>query len=63
MKWLIAKYILFPLTIRNFKKRILGKKPDKWYWADKLLLKWGYFIKYLGPIKHDSLFVLGKGLK
>ena len=42
MKWLIAKLILYPLTYRNYHLRELGKLPDKWYWADILLIKWGF---------------------
>lgn len=42
MKRLIAKYILYPLTYRNYRLRESGKLPDKWYWADTLLIKWGF---------------------
>ena len=46
MKWLIAKLILYPLTYRNYRLRESKKLPDKWYWADILLTKWGLIYRF-----------------
>ena len=45
MKWVIAKFILYPLVYRNYKLRQLGKLPDKWYWADVKLTQGGYLYR------------------
>lgn len=34
--------VLCPLILRNYSLRKKGLLPDEWYWADKILLKWGY---------------------
>lgn len=59
MKRLIVKYILFPLVLRNFRKRMNGEIPDKWYWGDIQLFRLGYRIYIdFGNSFEDSLFVL-----
>lgn len=35
-------WLLVQLVARNYRQRIAGLKPDRWYWADKLLLQLGY---------------------
>ena len=45
MKWIIAKLILYPLVYKNYKLRQQGKLPDKWYWADVKLIRWGYLYR------------------
>lgn len=35
--------ILRPLTIRNYRLRAKGKRPDEWYWADVKAMQWGFF--------------------
>jgi len=37
--------ILKPLIKRNYRLRMEGKLPDEWYWADKIAVKFGYFVK------------------
>jgi hypothetical protein len=43
--------ILKPLIRRNYRLRELsaisgdGKYPDKWYWADSLAIKYGYYVE------------------
>jgi len=54
MKWLITKLILYPLTYRNYRLRELGKLPDKWYWADVLLVKWGFLDRSLFGNQTDN---------
>ena len=44
MKWLIAHLVLIPLVRRNYRLREAGKAPDDWYWADVLLVSWGYIV-------------------
>ena len=51
MKYLIYKYILKPLILRNYRARMTGLKPDKWYWADELAAKWGFSIDW------DEVFI------
>lgn len=63
MKRLVAKYILFRLVVGNYKQRIMGELPDKWYWADVLLLKWGYSVNELSVLPcddNDRFFVMGE---
>ena len=42
MKRFIAIHFLIPLTVRNYRRRASGIIPDQWYWADKLIIKWGF---------------------
>lgn len=42
MKRLIYCHILAPLIRRNYALREAGKRPDEWYWADLLAVRWGY---------------------
>lgn len=44
MKKLIFVLVLRPLIERNYRLRQEGKKPDEWYWADALAVRWGYFL-------------------
>lgn len=44
MKRAIFFMVLRPLIKRNYKLRELGLKSDEWYWADKLAMRWGYFV-------------------
>lgn len=34
--------VLYPLIVRNFRKREAGLIPDEWYWAD-MVICWGGF--------------------
>jgi len=34
--------LLWPLIRLNYWKREHGLAPDKWYWADEILLSWGW---------------------
>ena len=48
-RW-VAILILIPLIQHNYLQRRRGIKPDEWYWADRVLLEWGYcdlYEKYL----------------
>lgn len=36
--------LLKPLILINYKQRKAGLKPDEWYWADQLAVKFGYFV-------------------
>jgi len=40
MKHWFAQHILLPLVMRDFRLREQGKRPDKLYWAEVLLLRW-----------------------
>ena len=48
--WPVFHLILKPLIKRNYKLRRKsaltgdGKHPDRWYWADTLAVKYGYFV-------------------
>lgn len=43
MKFLFFHIFLKPLIKRNYRSRMRGR-PDEWYWADSLAVKWGYFV-------------------
>lgn len=43
MRWLIVKLFLQPLIDRDYRLRAQGKRPDRFYWADRLACDWGYF--------------------
>lgn len=64
MKWLMFipfHLILKPLIKRNYRLRAQGKLPDKWYWADRLSVKYGYFVESQKPQLINNCF-LGKKL-
>jgi len=42
MKYLIVLFVLRPLTWCNYQLRILHLIKDKWFFADKLMLRWGF---------------------
>jgi len=50
MKWLIVHLLLIPLCLRNMKARHAGKLPDRWYWGEKLIVRWGY----TGDLLHNK---------
>jgi hypothetical protein len=35
-------WVLAQIVARNYRARIAGKAPDRWHWADILLVKLGY---------------------
>jgi hypothetical protein len=35
--------LLLPVIWYDYRQRRLGKRPDRWHWADELLLTWGYW--------------------
>lgn len=46
----MIKKFLQILIKKNYDKRFYKKIPDKWYWADKLYLKWyGDYSFYTFP--------------
>lgn len=42
MRESIFRFILVPLIRRDQQLRIAGVRPDEWYWADILALRWGF---------------------
>lgn len=49
--WRLRDYLIAPfafvlgfLCARNFALRMQGRAPDQWYWADKLLMRFGWVI-------------------
>jgi len=36
--------ILSFFVMRNYSLRKKGLLPDEWYWADSIILKWGYVV-------------------
>jgi hypothetical protein len=38
--WLVLR----PLILRNYRLRMAGKLPDRWYWADRLAIGWGHAV-------------------
>ena len=44
MRWIIFNGFLAPLIERNYRLRAEGRLPDEWYWADRLAVRWGYFV-------------------
>jgi len=36
--------LLRPLIKRNYRLREQGLVADEWYWADRLAVKYGYFV-------------------
>ena len=45
-KRLIFHWVLLPLVLHDYRLREAGKRPDRLYWADYLVMKWG-FVKEL----------------
>jgi hypothetical protein len=54
MKRLLALAIA-PLVRRDYRLREQGKRPDRRYWADVLLLRLGYVVDYTGEMKQTFL--------
>jgi hypothetical protein len=42
LRFMIFAHILAPLIERDQRLRAAGKRPDRWYWADRIALRWGY---------------------
>jgi hypothetical protein len=42
VKLLIYTLILEPLILRDLRLRDQGIRPDRWYWADRLAVRWGF---------------------
>lgn len=40
-----ASLFLGLLVLRNYELRERGILPDEWYWADEIILSWGYVVK------------------
>ena len=36
--------LLFPLVRRDYRLREAGKRPDRWHWADKVLVRLGFGV-------------------
>ena len=45
MKRLIYMLVLRPLIRRNYRLRRAGLLPDRWFWADVLAIRWGFFTE------------------
>lgn len=45
LRALIFIVVLRPLIRRNYRLRYEGRLPDRWYWADLVALRWGYFVE------------------
>lgn len=43
----IVLLILFPLTLRNYRRRWLGIEPDRWYWGDVWMMRCGWWMKMI----------------
>jgi len=44
IRWLVFQTVLRPLVLLDYFLRRLKLKPDRMYWADRLALRWGYFV-------------------
>lgn len=44
MKRIISQHVLLRLVLRDYRLREKGLGPDRWHWADMLLLRWGYAV-------------------
>ena len=44
MKYLIARLILMPIVLRDYRLRMQGRRPDRWHWADRMLVRLGYVV-------------------
>lgn len=44
MRWLAFKLVLAPLIRRDYRLRAAGRRPDRWYWADRIATGWGMFV-------------------
>lgn len=42
--WLLFHLVLRPLILRDYRLRKERKRPDRWYWADKLAVRMGYYV-------------------
>jgi len=75
LKKLFYVLILKPLIRRNLKLRYKsavlrdGKHPDKWYWADKLSMDWGFYDVKFEEIDYSKVFnpwykkIISRGMK
>lgn len=54
MRFLIFHLFLKPLIRRDYRLRMAGRRPDRFYWADLLALKWGYFVSEIPNMKGDN---------
>ncbi|MGQ3081074.1 MULTISPECIES: hypothetical protein [Alphaproteobacteria] len=50
MKTLIFRFVLVPLIRRDQRLRASGLRPDRWYWADLLAIRWGMLMHDAYPI-------------
>lgn len=46
MKHMLFRAVLWPLIARDYRLRNEGKRPDRWYWADRLALRLGMLEYY-----------------
>lgn len=44
MRRLIFALILRPLIQRDYRLRAAGKRPDRFYWADRIAMGWGMYV-------------------
>ena len=44
-------FFLALLVLRNYSLRERCLLPDEWYWADELLLSWGYAVSSNAELK------------
>ncbi len=42
----VFETVLKPLIWRNYAQRRRGELPDEWYWADKLAVSWGMYVRW-----------------
>jgi len=54
MKRLIFMAILQPLILANYWLRQRRLIADKWFWADKLALGWGYSVKFRQAVARST---------
>lgn len=44
IKFLTFYCVLKPIILNDYRLRTKGKRPDRFHWADKIALQWGYFV-------------------
>ena len=44
IKLLIFYLVLRPLIVRNYRLRRESILQDEWYWADKIAVRYGYYV-------------------
>lgn len=42
-----AALVLWPIVARDYALREHGARPDRWHWADRRLLKLGWYVSSL----------------